>query len=141
MNINYQHIKLYKNNLFIPTQQSSIKPIVTLQTNPVFLYTLIMFDPDAVGGNKIHWLITNITNNDILTGNTLIQYKGPAPPSGSGKHHYVFCLFAQDKYIANTNVKFNSRFIELNKLFEKIVFNKNNLKIKNIKYFISAPTK
>lgn len=96
-----------------------------------------MFDPEAVGGNKIHWLITNIKHNNILTGNTIIEYKGPLPPKGTGPHHYVFVLFEQTKFIYITNLKFNSRFVELNKLFKKLGFNKNNFKLKNILYFIS----
>jgi phosphatidylethanolamine-binding protein (PEBP) family uncharacterized protein len=96
-----------------------------------------MFDPEAVGGNKIHWLIVNITQNDIFTGNTLIRYKGPAPPKGSGKHHYVISLFRQHKFIEIKNIVLDYRFIELDKLFTILRTNNNYFILKSIKYFVS----
>jgi len=67
---------------------------------------LSLVDPDAPGGNFIHWLIINIpasasgigqneTIGDELpntTGNT--NYIPPCPPSG--KHRYIFTLYALD---------------------------------------------
>lgn len=137
MEINYPLKKLYKNNLFISIKESKKKPNVILRLNPIKLYSLLMFDYEAVGGNKIHWLIINIANNDILTGDTLIEYKGPSPPEGSGTHHYNFVLFVQKEYINSKNIELNTRFIELNKLFQKIGVDKYNFTIKNIKCFIS----
>ena len=138
MKINYSTKKLYKNNLFISIEESSIKPIIILNKNPnKWLFTLLMFDPEAIGGNKIHWLIVNITNNCIFKGDTLIKYKGPLPPKGSGKHHYTFILFKQTEFIETTNIKFKSRFIELNKLFKKLGVNQYNFIPKNIIYFVS----
>jgi phosphatidylethanolamine-binding protein (PEBP) family uncharacterized protein len=96
-----------------------------------------MFDPDAVGGNKIHWLIVNITKNDIFTGNTIVNYKGPNPPKDSGKHHYVFSFFKQHKLIDPKNVVLNSRFIELERLFNMLKTNNNYFTLENIKYFVS----
>ncbi len=96
-----------------------------------------MFDPDAVGGNKIHWLIVNITNNDISTGNTIVNYKGPNPPKGSGKHHYVYSLFRQHKLIDPRNVVLDSRFIELDILSNMLKTNNNYFTLENIKYFVS----
>ncbi len=137
MEINYQENKLYENNLFLSISKSSIEPTVILHSNPNLKYTLVMFDPEAVGGNKIHWLITNVTENDIRTGNILIKYKGPEPPRGSGKHHYVFCLFAQSEPIQISDIKFSSRFIELNKLFIKLKVNQKNFALENIIFFVS----
>lgn len=138
MEINYPLKKLYKNNLFISIEESKTKPNVILCLNPIKLYSLLMFDYEAVGGNKIHWLIINIANNNILTSNTLIDYKGPAPPKGSGIHHYTFVLFEQKKYIEAKNIKFKSRFIELRELFKKIRVDVDNFKIKKVKSFISG---
>ncbi|GAB4820451.1 hypothetical protein N2152v2_007497 [Parachlorella kessleri] len=41
----------------------------------------------------LHWLVTNISNSDISTGQELASYMGPAPPIGT--HRYVFMLFKQ----------------------------------------------
>ena len=137
MEIIYPSTSLYKNNLFLSIEESSVEPIINLDYNPNKFYTLLMFDPEAVGGNKIHWLIVNITNNDIFTGNTLIRYKGPAPPKGSGKHHYVISLFRQHKLIETKNIVLDSRFIELDKLFTMLRINNNYFILKSIKYFVS----
>ena len=62
------------------------------------LTTLVMFDPNAVGGTKIHWLIVDIPPcRDIHEGRILLPYTGPAPPQGSGLHHYIFLVLQQDK--------------------------------------------
>lgn len=140
MEINYPNKKLYKNNLFISIEESTYKPIIILNKNLNKIYTLLMFDPEAIGGNKIHWLIINIRNNNIVEGDSLIDYTGPKPPKGTGKHHYTFVLFKQTDFIEITNIKFGSRFIELNKLFKKLGVNKYNFIPENIKYFVSENT-
>ena len=137
MDINYQNNKLYKNNLFITLEEAHIKPKIILRKNKKKIYTLLMFDPDAIGGNKIHWLIVNIINDDISSGNTLIEYKGPTPPKGSGIHHYTFVLAEQIDFIKIDNIKFETRFIELKELFKKLGVNKKKFIPKVIKYFVS----
>ena len=137
MEIIYPSTKLYKNNLFLSIEESSIEPIINLNYGPKSFYTLLMFDPDAVGGNKIHWLIVNITNNDIFRGDTIVKYKGPNPPKDSGKHHYVFSFFKQHKLVDPRNVVLDSRFIELERLFNMLKTNNNYFTLENIKYFVS----
>ncbi len=135
MEIYYSKKKLYKNNIFLTLIETKDKPKIFLKNVPKNkIYSLIMFDPDAIGGNKIHWLIINIINQNILNGDEIINYKGPAPPKGTGTHRYVFCLFEQKKIIPNQNVLFDSRFIELRSLFKKIVPSMNFI---DVKYFIS----
>lgn len=75
-------------------------------------YALLVTDPDAPGGDFLHWLIFNIppTCNTLETGvpnnfklaNGAVQginsfgrpgYGGPCPPPGQ-KHRYRFTLFA-----------------------------------------------
>lgn len=71
---------------------------------------LIMHDPDAVSGDYIHWTVwdidpttTTILEDSAPTGATegltsagMPGYVGPHPPQGSGRHHYIFELFALD---------------------------------------------
>ena len=47
----------------------------------------------------MHWLVTNISENNINNGNTLLSYKGPAPPKNTGKHKYIFELYEQNQII------------------------------------------
>lgn len=67
---------------------------------------LIMHDPDAPGGDFLHWTLWGIpADTTVITENSAplgassgatdfgaAQYGGPCPPSGT--HHYVFDLYA-----------------------------------------------
>lgn len=69
---------------------------------------IIVYDPDAPGGDFVHWIIWNVLPiNKQLSENVFIPeatqgtndfgktgWGGPCPPSGS--HRYVFRLFALD---------------------------------------------
>ena len=69
---------------------------------------LVMRDPDAPGGNFIHWSLSNIPPSltglaagHVPAGVTQSQngfgtagYRGPCPPRGAGAHHYVITLSA-----------------------------------------------
>jgi len=72
-------------------------------------YALIVEDPDAPKGPVTHWLMFNIpakltalpdatalppNAKDGLNSANAKGYHGPCPPSG--KHHYVFTLYALD---------------------------------------------
>lgn len=72
---------------------------------------LVLHDPDAVGGDFVHWVMWGISvSTSVISDNSLpagaIQgqngagqnkYMGPCPPAGTGTHHYVFELYALDK--------------------------------------------
>jgi phosphatidylethanolamine-binding protein (PEBP) family uncharacterized protein len=123
--------KLINNNDFLKVSETQIEPEIKLNLNPSNLYTLVLYDPDAVGGTYIHWVITNITNNNIKSGNIIIPYKGPAPPPKSGKHRYIFNLYKQNR--VNNSEEINERQISIDNLRE-------NFKISNpiyITQFIS----
>ena len=87
--------KSIKNNQFLTVSETQIKPEIKLDVNMTKQYLLIMYDPDAVVGTYIHWIISNIKNNNINEGLDLLEYKGPAPPPKTGKHHYIFELYEQ----------------------------------------------
>jgi phosphatidylethanolamine-binding protein (PEBP) family uncharacterized protein len=96
MNIIYNNIHI-KNNQFLKVSQTQEKPKIKLESLDITkTYLLIMYDPDAVGGTHIHWVLSNITNMNINNGINLIPYKGPAPPPGTGKHRYIFELYEQN---------------------------------------------
>lgn len=71
-------------------------------------YALICNDPDAPGGNFVHWAVINIPSNinsvpkyGPAVGKTLTndfgyqRYDGPCPPPGK-PHRYVFTVYALD---------------------------------------------
>ncbi|MGZ3848306.1 MAG: YbhB/YbcL family Raf kinase inhibitor-like protein [Flavisolibacter sp.] len=66
---------------------------------------IIVDDPDAPGGNWVHWVVWNIpVTHEIREGDgngekglndfKKHNYGGPCPPSGT--HHYYFKVFALD---------------------------------------------
>jgi Raf kinase inhibitor-like YbhB/YbcL family protein len=74
-------------------------------------YTLIMHDPDAPGGDYLHWLLWDIppVTESILPNSVpvgaiqgyndadTLGYTGPCPPKGTGIHRYIFELYALDR--------------------------------------------
>ena len=72
---------------------------------------LICHDPDApLPWGFTHWILYNIpaditeikeAGGDLFTAGVNTSgskgYVGPAPPSGHGKHHYYFWLYALDR--------------------------------------------
>lgn len=69
---------------------------------------LLMRDPDAPGGNFIHWSVSGIaaTTSGLAAGERpagavegrnsfgTLGYRGPCPPSGEKAHHYVITVTA-----------------------------------------------
>ena len=70
-------------------------PVILFTGEDRKLYTLLMSDPDAPAKSWLHWLITNIPgeSNDVMEGQIVVPYNGPAPPSGL--HRYIFTLYQQ----------------------------------------------
>ena len=77
-----------QNNSYKTKESTSMIPYIKLLRLP--LSTLIMYDPDAIQPQYIHYLVTNIQNGDISSGTTIFDYNGPTPPPGTGIHRYIF---------------------------------------------------
>ena len=75
-----------------------------------------MYDPDAIHGNRFHWIVVNILH-DITNGKDLLSYSGPAPPPKTGEHHYIFELYQQDGSI---DLNLEERNISLNVVKKKL---------------------
>lgn len=80
-------------------------------------YAIILDDPDAPGGDFVHWIIFNIPGDmkelhenvtpsrnipdEVMVGTNSfgrIGYRGPCPPSGKA-HHYYFRIYALDSIL------------------------------------------
>ena len=92
-------------------------------------YLLIMYDPDAFGGSRVHWAVTDINDNDINNGYNLLRYKGPAPPPKTGKHRYIFELY--EKPINETGI-LEERSITIKKVRKNLGLNDPIYKIQFI---------
>ena len=69
---------------------------------------LFVEDPDAPGGNFVHWTVYGIdpaaheVTGNVLEGENSAGkkgYTGPCPPEGDDPHRYVFALYALDEAI------------------------------------------
>lgn len=120
MKVLYNNLEI-KNGRFITPKETRVEPKIEYYAKPNALYTLIMHDPDAVGGNLIHWIIVNIDGNNLHSGDELLKYKGPAPPPGSGRHKYIFLFFKQNSIINNVIFKRHISMVELYKKLDVII--------------------
>ena len=86
MVINYPTFVVENNTV---TKESVVEtPKITL--DPVYLSSLVMYDPDASIPQWLHYLVINIPNGDISKGYVVRPYARPTPPVGSGTHRYIF---------------------------------------------------
>ncbi|MFA5350659.1 MAG: YbhB/YbcL family Raf kinase inhibitor-like protein [Candidatus Omnitrophota bacterium] len=101
----------FKNKSFIPQkftcQGKGVNPALIIEGIPdkAKSLALIMDDPDAIGGNFVHWVlynipVTNCIEEDTVPGkqglNSLgrLGYASPCPPTGA--HRYFFKIYALD---------------------------------------------
>ena len=125
--VKYGDIKI-EDGIFLTPLQTEKQPFVTYDTKDINdKYTLILYDSKAVSpsGNHNHWLVINIPSNslrigDLNKGTTLLSYKGPSPPSGSGEHIYTFELYKQNCSLGKTIMDENDRIISFNAIKNKI---------------------
>ena len=85
----------------------NINPRLVLENIPPEAKTLalIMDDPDAPGGDFVHWVVFDIPVTKIIEEDSIpgkqglndfkrMNYGGPCPPSGT--HRYYFKIYALD---------------------------------------------
>ena len=119
-------IIIYKKYIFVNKQyisplNASSEPIIHYDAKKDKKYTLIMYDPDAYVGCRIHWTIINIPGSDTNKGDIIFNYDGPHPPENTGIHKYIFLIFEQDSnIIVNINNNNKNRIITLENLLEKL---------------------
>ena len=112
MEISYNNKNVEGN--YLTPKETQIRPIVSLSgLDNDKSYDLIMYDPNAVGGNRIHWILRNIKGNNIQSGNDFFTYYGPHPPANSGIHNYIFSLYESGKSSSYSTLDPNYRQIEL----------------------------
>jgi hypothetical protein len=96
------------NGQIIRKEEAVDKPTVIINEKSSFV--LLMTDPDAPGGDFLHWLVCNINEGRIETGETIIDYYGPNPPSSHNHlHHYIFELYKQSGLIDCSDYKKGER--------------------------------
>jgi phosphatidylethanolamine-binding protein (PEBP) family uncharacterized protein len=76
-----------------PRNQTLLLPTVSWTTVPDTLYTLLIWDPDAPSPSYIHLLAINLRSSNLSTGQTLLSYEPPTPPSGI--HRYYTTVYQQ----------------------------------------------
>ncbi|RWS26115.1 OV-16 antigen precursor-like protein [Leptotrombidium deliense] len=104
LNVTYENrVKVHLGNELTIAQTKNAPVKVAWPFEVGELYSLFMVDPDAPSrqnprfGQWMHWLVVNISNNTISTGNVIMSYNGPNPPQGTGFHRYVFLVYKQEK--------------------------------------------
>lgn len=80
-----------KPNSYLEKQLAQKEPEIKLGENQPESTTLIMYDPKAVGGTYLHWMVQDYSSSEKRR--IILPYQGPAPPKGTGVHDYIFSLF------------------------------------------------
>jgi Raf kinase inhibitor-like YbhB/YbcL family protein len=88
----------------------NVNPRLVLENIPPEAKTLalIMDDPDAPGGDFVHWVVFDIPVTKIIEEDSVpgkqglndfkrMDYGGPCPPSGT--HRYYFKIYALDEIL------------------------------------------
>jgi phosphatidylethanolamine-binding protein (PEBP) family uncharacterized protein len=116
------------NEKFMTKDETQSQPKVKYTASPEKIYTLIMYDPNAVSptNNHLHWVVVNIPGNKIDSGKKLFEYKGPNPPSGSGIHHYIFEILEQESEITLLPFLENERTLSMEELYKRLNLEKEN---------------
>ena len=125
MQVIYNNKKVKENEFLKINLVQNIPQIVFPNVNDT--YTLVMYDPDALGGTFIHWIVTNIKNGDIIKGTQLVPYKPPTPPSKTGKHRYIFELYKQSIL---PSMSIQSRKDTIDSIRKQLQLNKPSFSIK-----------
>ncbi len=130
-NVSYNKIKII--GQLMNKNDCSIEPEISI-ADKSGLYTLVMRDPDAPGGNFLHWLVCNI--KDGVIDSSIVPYYGPNPPSShSHLHHYIFELYKQNEMIDCSSYK----DIERSSFDVNGMVSKNGLKLVGSIFFVVDP--
>ena len=102
---------------------------VTWPADPSGKYTIIIYDIDAPGTSSkkysspfVHFLVTDIPENNVAAGKVSASFMLPSPLRGSGEHRYVVDLYKQTGPILDPPVETHRRkfkigdFVSRNKL-------------------------
>ncbi len=124
-------------------QPGSILPIATVQqpftfhidANPNQLFTIMVYDLNAVVPTFIHYLVINFKNNDVTNGNILYDYMPPAPPAGTGRHEYVVLIGLQSSFVQPPPVHEERGGHDIDLIIESFEFER----MAAVNYFVDAP--
>jgi phosphatidylethanolamine-binding protein (PEBP) family uncharacterized protein len=80
-------------NTLTKMNSSSMPKVEWVPPSAGTLYTFLCWDPDAEHGGWLHWLVINCQGKDPTTGETIVKWQKPSPPTG--EHRYIFIVFQQ----------------------------------------------
>ena len=105
-----------RNGTYIQPLMTTGKPTVYYEVSHHHLwgekdfFCLVAIDPDNPSRENpekaqfILWMVANIPQNNVHSGETVIPYMGPAPCISTGIHRIFFFLFKQSHKFANTQL-------------------------------------
>ncbi|KAJ1130154.1 hypothetical protein NDU88_008510 [Pleurodeles waltl] len=93
---------VYHGNVVAPSEALN-PPQVTFDADKGSLWTLLLTNPDGhlqeTNAEYVHWLLGNIPENQVLSGEEVCHYFPPFPAKGTGFHRHIFILFKQERRI------------------------------------------
>ena len=124
-----------RNGQVVPLEQAQQPFSFLIDGNPNDLYTVMIYDPDAVVPDYIHYFILNVKNSDPGKGNILYSYQPAAPPPGTGQHRYIVLVCKQREFIQPFVVPEGRAGASIDALLEGLRFEK----MSHIIFLVDAP--
>ncbi len=104
-------------NGFLPTESAQGPLSIEWDGRSDQLYTVIFYDIDSpypaprnTSSPFLHYLITNIKGSDMSTGNQLIDYMAPHPPTDSLPHTYMVDVYSQREAVLPVRHRIRENF-------------------------------
>lgn len=97
------------------------------------LWTLVLTNPDGLlDGNSesnneyVHWMVSNISNSKISSGEEIVPYLQAFPPKGTGYQRFVFILYKQEEKINLDEFKVDGKIDLTKRVFNTFDFYKKH---------------
>ncbi|XP_072154780.1 OV-16 antigen isoform X4 [Bemisia tabaci] len=107
--------EIHFGNIFTPSNVSHPPTETYWRTEPNYLYTLVLVDPDApdmknpTNREYLHWIVGNIPGHDYNKGQVIVPYLGACDPGGEGLHRYIFILYKHTEKVAFKEPKLDDK--------------------------------
>lgn len=100
LDVAFNDVKIHRGNLVNPSQLlEAPKEIMFKPINEGSYHTLVVSNldghPRGTGKEVVHWMICNISGDNLQNSATIFDYLPPLPWQGTGYHRLVFSLYEQ----------------------------------------------
>jgi hypothetical protein len=119
----------------LPQETTELPFAYKIDANPNELFTVMVYDLNAVDPSYMHYMYVNVKNSDPATGNEIYSYEPAHPPPGTGRHEYVIAAGKQREFIQPSVAPADRGGYEIDAVIDRMDFER----IAKISFFVDAP--